>query len=149
MGHVCTPCSRGPALLCSVDFHFSFLSPLHLLSSDLPLSIQMVGNRGKESAGICLVQSTLRQHHVGGKELFQAPCFFPLQGHFLPCSRLQNLPLKILGTKKGILTGLFTESQQPLHPKHVCVQVREHQTNTAPNCSQRQGLLSTLPVLVG
>jgi hypothetical protein len=68
-GHVCTPCSKSPALLCSVDFHFSFLFPLHLLSSALAPSMQMVGTRGEESAGICLVQYRLCQHHGGGKEL--------------------------------------------------------------------------------
>lgn len=32
---------------------------------------------------------------VGRNWIFQAPCFFPLQGHFLSCSHLQNLPLKL------------------------------------------------------
>lgn len=38
---------------------------------------------------------------VGRNWLSQAPCLFPLQGHFLPGPGLQDLPLKTLGTKKG------------------------------------------------
>ena len=51
--------------------------------------------------------------------MVQAPCFFPLQGHFLPCPSLQDLPLKTLGTKKGDSHGLFTDPQQLLHPHHL------------------------------
>lgn len=68
-----------------------------------------------------VVQYRLRQHHVGEKELdVPGTLLLSTSGPLLALPSLQDLPIKTLGTKKGVLHGLSTDLQQLLHPNHLC-----------------------------
>lgn len=153
---LCTLPAAKAQLSCSVDSHFWFLFLSHLLSSALPPSMQIVGNRSKESAGMwlfctsCSVQTPPASCRWGGTGCPRHPASFHFRAtsYLAPVCRIS--PSRPLEQKKGVLHGLFTDPLTKVEVAgHVtCVQVREHQTNTAPNSSQKQGLLSTLLVLV-
>lgn len=124
------------------------------LSSVLPASMQMVGNRGKESAGICLfcmscsVQTPPVSCRWEGTGCPRHPAPFHCRVLSCPVPDCRMSLSRHLKPRKAFCMG---SSQIPSNSSTptTCVQVREHQTNPAPNSSQKQGLLSTLPVLVG